>query len=184
MCLVTSKDKLIVTWCSPHKCVKPHTEMCSHMCKRHCCPETQRPPTWYTGKCHFKLSLSVSAFTNSRYFKCAKEDHTMAFAGHAVAFSLRFKLSMPWVFTVISNALTCTWISVWIVLGPRFGFKWNFNDRIMTERETSMTHSHRSITLNALHHTAITSFASEGSHKLLVCLTSHQLTSCQGIRYW
>lgn len=78
MCLVTSKRKFFVTWCSPHKCVKPHTEMYSDMCKRHCCPETQRP-TWYTGKCHFKLSLSASAFTNSRYFKCAKEDHTIGF---------------------------------------------------------------------------------------------------------
>lgn len=93
------------------------------------------------------------------------EDYTMAAAGHAAAFSLRLELSVQWVFTVISNALTCMRISVWIVLRPRFGFEWNFNDRIMSERETSMTHSHRSITLSALHHTAVTPFASEGPRR-------------------
>lgn len=38
----------------------------------------------------------------------------------------------------------------------------------MTEGETSVTHIHRSITLTALHHTAIILFTSEGSHGPLV----------------
>ncbi len=38
----------------------------------------------------------------------------------------------------------------------------------MTEGETSVTHIHRSITLTALHHTAIILFTSEGSHRPLV----------------
>lgn len=126
----------------------------------------------FTGNFNSIIRLSVSACTNSyrlKLHRCrmnVQRRTTMAAAGHDVAFTacLWLVLSTWWAYTIISNVLTCMWMSVWIVSGPRLGFKWNFNDRIMTEGETSVTHIHRSITLSDLHHTAIILFTSEGSH--------------------